>query len=148
VAPFKSTPSLSRTSCQRRPTRSGSLRTTSTESPHPAHQKRRWGIYSTVMLNFPFHCLPSGSNRARICKPFKEPRNRFPAWRNRFLGSFNVYNCGLNTCGKLSSFFCSSSSFQQCFGSVTFWDISGSGSLDPALFVSDFKDAIKKLDFC
>ncbi len=24
--------------------------------------------------------------RARICKPFKEPRNRFPPWRNRFLG--------------------------------------------------------------
>jgi hypothetical protein len=27
--------------------------------------------------------------RAQICKPFKEPRNRFP--RNRFLGSLNVY---------------------------------------------------------
>ncbi len=27
----------------------------------------------------------------RICKPFKEPRNRFPAWRNRFLDSTNVY---------------------------------------------------------
>jgi hypothetical protein len=25
-------------------------------------------------------------SRARICKPFKEPRNRFPAWRNLFLG--------------------------------------------------------------
>ncbi len=24
--------------------------------------------------------------RARICKPFKRSRNRFPAWRNRFLG--------------------------------------------------------------
>jgi hypothetical protein len=24
--------------------------------------------------------------RVRICKPFKEPRNRFLAWRNRFLG--------------------------------------------------------------
>jgi len=21
-------------------------------------------------------------NRARICRPFKEPRNRFPAWRS------------------------------------------------------------------
>jgi hypothetical protein len=30
-------------------------------------------------------------NRARICKPFKEPRNRFPAWHNRSLGSKNVY---------------------------------------------------------
>ncbi len=33
--------------------------------------------------------------RARICKPCKEPRNRFPAWRNRFLGSINVYKYGL-----------------------------------------------------
>jgi hypothetical protein len=24
--------------------------------------------------------------RVRICKPFKKPRNRFPAWRNRSLG--------------------------------------------------------------
>jgi hypothetical protein len=59
--------------------------------------------------------------RARICKPFKEPRNRFSAWRagtttlfvvpacqatyriaesipwNRFLGSINVYKYGLCT---------------------------------------------------
>ncbi len=53
-------------------------------------------------------------SRARICKPFKEPRNRFPAWqpvrqpylsyrpamlhigwRNRFLGSTHVYKYGL-----------------------------------------------------
>jgi hypothetical protein len=55
--------------------------------------------------------------RARICKPFKEPRNRFPAWRadtttlfdvlahqdrlaesipwNRFRGSLNVYKFGI-----------------------------------------------------
>ncbi len=53
--------------------------------------------------------------RARICRPFKEPRNRFRAWRNgtttspifrtgppgyicwrnRFLGSINVYKYGL-----------------------------------------------------
>jgi hypothetical protein len=33
--------------------------------------------------------------RARICKPFKEPRNRFPAWRNRFQGFLNVYKFGL-----------------------------------------------------
>jgi hypothetical protein len=56
--------------------------------------------------------------RARICKPFKEPRNRFPAWRagtttlflywpamlhrlaesnprNRFLVSLNFYKYGL-----------------------------------------------------
>ncbi len=25
--------------------------------------------------------------RARICNPFKEPSNQFPAWRNQFLGS-------------------------------------------------------------
>ncbi len=31
---------------------------------------------------------------ARICKPFKEPRNRFPAWRNWFLGSLNIYKYG------------------------------------------------------
>jgi hypothetical protein len=30
--------------------------------------------------------------RARICKPFREPRNRFPARRNRFLGFINVSN--------------------------------------------------------
>ncbi len=58
--------------------------------------------------------LPS---RTRICRPFKETRNRFPAWpvrqpyfsyrpvrlhrlaksipRNRFLGSLNVYKYGL-----------------------------------------------------
>ncbi len=33
--------------------------------------------------------------RARICKPFKEPRNRFPGWRNRFVSSLNVYKYGL-----------------------------------------------------
>jgi hypothetical protein len=57
--------------------------------------------------------------RGRICRPFKEPRNRFPAWRpvrkpylsywparlhrltksiprNRFLGPINVYKYGLS----------------------------------------------------
>ncbi len=34
---------------------------------------------------------------ARICKPFKESRNPFPAWRNRFLSSLNVYKHGLWT---------------------------------------------------
>ncbi len=37
------------------------------------------------------------SYRAFICKPFKEPSNRFPAWRNRFLGSLKVYKFGLWT---------------------------------------------------
>ncbi len=55
-----------------------------------------------------------GDSTARTCKPFKEPRNRFRAlpagtttlldvparqafigWRNRFLGSLNVYKFGL-----------------------------------------------------
>ncbi len=61
-----------------------------------------------------------GETRARICRPFKEPRNRFPAWRagtttlfvvpvrqatvhtlaesippNRYLGYINVYKYGL-----------------------------------------------------
>jgi hypothetical protein len=30
-----------------------------------------------------------------ICRTFKEPKNRFPAWRNRFLDSVNVYKYGL-----------------------------------------------------
>jgi hypothetical protein len=40
---------------------------------------------------------PGASSRARICKPLKEPRNRFLAWRNRFLGVLNVYKYGLST---------------------------------------------------
>ncbi len=34
-------------------------------------------------------CVRSVSKvvRSRICKPFKETRNRFPAWRNRLLDS-------------------------------------------------------------
>jgi hypothetical protein len=63
--------------------------------------------------------------RARICKPFKEIRNRFPAWQagtttlfdvpaaklhwlvesipwNRILGSLNVYKYGLSILLKLS----------------------------------------------
>jgi hypothetical protein len=35
--------------------------------------------------------------RARICQLFKEPSNRFSAWRNRFLGSLNVYKYGLRS---------------------------------------------------
>jgi hypothetical protein len=61
---------------------------------------------------------PAFVTRARSCKPFKEPRNRFPSWRsgtttylsarparqhrlaesisrNGFLGSINVYKYGL-----------------------------------------------------
>jgi hypothetical protein len=29
--------------------------------------------------------------RARICKPFKEPRNRFPAWRAMVRQSYLTY---------------------------------------------------------
>jgi hypothetical protein len=32
--------------------------------------------------------------RASICRSFKDPRNRFPAWWNRFLGSTNVDKYG------------------------------------------------------
>ncbi len=38
---------------------------------------------------------PRNRFRASICKPFKEPRNWSSAWRNRFLGSLNVYKYGL-----------------------------------------------------
>jgi hypothetical protein len=64
-------------------------------------------------------------SRARICNTFKEPRNRFPAWRagtttlfdvrparlhrlaesipwNQFLGSLNVYTFGLSMEGFFS----------------------------------------------
>ncbi len=32
------------------------------------------------------HSGGNSGSRARICKPFKEPRNRFPVWRHQFLG--------------------------------------------------------------
>ncbi len=38
---------------------------------------------------FSYLTIVSGLCRASICQPFKEPRNRFSAWRNRFLGSLN-----------------------------------------------------------
>ncbi len=34
--------------------------------------------------------------RARICKAFKGPRNRFPAWRNRFVCSINICKFGFS----------------------------------------------------
>jgi hypothetical protein len=33
----------------------------------------------------------SPGTRDRISGPFKEPRNRLPAWRNQFLGSINAW---------------------------------------------------------
>ncbi len=67
---------------------------------------------------FDFHPRASQKNRARTCRPFKKPRNRFPAYRvgtttlfvvparkgnwlaesipwNRFLDSINVFKYGL-----------------------------------------------------
>ncbi len=48
--------------------------------------------YFSCCKNRLFLRLSSARIRVRICKPFKEPRNRFPAWR---LGSLNVYKFGL-----------------------------------------------------
>jgi hypothetical protein len=76
-------------------------------------------IYEYSEQPYPVVYRCGGVARARICKPFKEPRNRFPSWRpgtttpfdvyraarlhrleesiswNRFLGSVNVYKYGL-----------------------------------------------------
>ncbi len=41
--------------------------------------------------------LPLFGYKARRSKPYKEPRNRFPAWQNRFLVSWNVSKYGLRT---------------------------------------------------
>ncbi len=45
------------------------------------------GVVMGYHGKFPY-CKTTGKTleiltvRARICRPFKEPRNRFPAWRN------------------------------------------------------------------
>ncbi len=52
-------------------------------------------IISWVFLQVSGGKMDKKTSRARICKPFKEPRNRFPYWRNRFLGFLNVYKIGL-----------------------------------------------------
>ncbi len=58
----------------------------------------RWVYRSTYDYLF-FHLLWKDRVHveawARICKHCKEPRNRFPVWRNRFLGSLDVYKFGL-----------------------------------------------------
>ncbi len=74
----------------------------------PIREAREWGAPTRTRGQTLWY------SRARICKPFKEPRNRFPAWRadtttllsyrpvrphrlaesiprNRFLSSLNVY---------------------------------------------------------
>jgi hypothetical protein len=53
-------------------------------------EKLLWGstaytVLSAVQLIIPSRA-PIQYTRVQICKPFKEPKNRFPAWRNRFLG--------------------------------------------------------------
>jgi hypothetical protein len=50
----------------------------------------------TDKKNLKNHLYPIKSSRARICKLFKEPKNRFPAWRNRCLcSSLDIYKYGL-----------------------------------------------------
>jgi len=71
------------------------------------------GVYHRSSLNSQLEGrLDYAELRVRICMPFKEPRNRFPAlrtgtttrlfvvlashgWWNRFLDSLNVYRFGL-----------------------------------------------------
>ncbi len=63
------------------------------------NQYRIWHMISSVVLIWKLNnricrtdrvgwaaCLLLHAYRARICKPFKEPRNRFPDRRNWFLG--------------------------------------------------------------
>ncbi len=57
----------------------------------------------SIQLHLPpvrFHCV-GGLNQEPVCncKPDKEPRNRFPTWRNRFLGFLNFYKYGLSNVG-------------------------------------------------
>ncbi len=42
-------------------------------------------VLSAVKFIIPSR-TPIQYTRVQICKPFKEPKNRFTAWRNRFLG--------------------------------------------------------------
>ncbi len=59
------------------------------------HSPPRWNH-----LSYPSRSRTPDHNilyRDRMYKPFKEPRNRFPAWRNRFLASLNFYKYGLVT---------------------------------------------------
>ncbi len=67
----------------------------------PLQRSYRWDMSSSCQLWNAFifknhhietvhRCLRVGRRRwdwARICKPLKESRNRFLAWRNRFLGT-------------------------------------------------------------
>ncbi len=84
-------------------------------SPPASHSGYRFrpALYPSASLVISFPSF-GGRYRARICKPFKEPRNRFLTCRagtttrpgrlhrlaesiprNRFLGSLNVYKYGL-----------------------------------------------------
>ncbi len=47
-----------------------------------------YGAYLQAVVIFLCECLFKGKEPiagARICNPFKDPRNRFSAWRNRLL---------------------------------------------------------------
>ncbi len=83
------------------------------------HTVDKFGITSTLYTERRKTKREGEEPRVRICKPFKEPRNRFPAWRagattlfivyrpaglhwfaepipqHRFLGYINVYKYGL-----------------------------------------------------
>ncbi len=48
-------------------------------SPSPCYPPPAGGAFSLEPAN-------QEKSRVRICEPFKTPRDRFPAWRNRFLG--------------------------------------------------------------
>ncbi len=54
---------------------------------------KKFFIYCFSIESYSFSLV--FSNWAGICKLFKEPMNRFPAWRNLFLGSLNVYIYGI-----------------------------------------------------
>ncbi len=55
--------------------------------PHSARSHPYWAIF--FLTNCSYFVVGSES-RARIWKPFKEPRNRFPAWRAGMTILFDV----------------------------------------------------------
>ncbi len=106
-----------------------------------------------------FHIPPFG---ARIFKPVRSPRNRFPGWRagsttlfdvqaarlrmgrwNRFMGSLNVYTFGLSSCSSphpraLPIFHCiffSYPFFKRCLFSLLPWKGKGSTKLFRCIYV-------------
>jgi hypothetical protein len=53
-------------------------------SLHSSHSSLFYSLFCAVTTHRNMYL--QGLFGARICKPFMEPRNRFPAWRNPFLG--------------------------------------------------------------